>query len=353
MTGPRLSIATIATDAPMGAQAYERQIVTRAADALEAVDEETWRTRGLVVRSLRSTLPGSRRLPMRFLATASAAVRREAGRILFAGDTVSHRMGLELPPAPHGDVVTLHDVVAWRFPDESSPVAAAIAELRRADAVICVSEFSAREAVDLLGIPQPHVVHNGVDARYFDAMPLDHAALGRLGLRSPFVLHAGGAAARKNLEGLASAWPLVRAERPELTLALAGPEHPRRTALFEGMPGVLLLGRLPDAVMPGLVAAADAVVVPSLYEGFGLPVLEAMAAGVPAVVANTSSLPEVAAGHGFLVEPDAAALAAGMIEATSDDPALPALLRDARAHAARFTWERSAREHARVWASLR
>jgi len=353
MNAPRLTIATIATAHPMGAQAYERRIIAHAPSELGATSSVPWRVRELVVRSMRSPLPGDRRLPMGTLAKAPAAVRRAVGRMLFAGDTVSHRMGLELPPSPHGDVVTLHDVVAWRFPDESAPVPAAVEELRRAAAVICVSEFSAREAVEVLGIPHPHVVHNGVDARYFDAAPLSEDELTAVGLAGEYVLHAGGAAARKNLSALAEAWPRVRRERPGLTLALAGPEHPRRTALFAGMPGVVQLGRLPDESMPGLVAAASAVVVPSLYEGFGLPVLEAMAANVPAVVANTSSLPEVAGDAAIMVEPGAASIAAGILDATSDDPELARMLRAARARADEFTWERSARGHARIWESLR
>lgn len=353
MTAPRLSIATIATPTPMGAQAYERQIVSRMPAALAEVSSTAWRTRQVVVRSLRSPLAGTRRLPMGYLATASPAVRRAAGRMLFAGDTVSHRMGLELPPSPYADVVTLHDVVAWRFADESAPVPAAVAELKRAAAVICVSEFSAREAVEILGIPQPHVVHNGVDPRYFDAPALSDDALATLGLRGPYVLHVGGAAERKNLAALAAAWPRVYAERPHLSLALAGPPHPRRTELFDGMPGAVLLGRVGDEMMPGLVAAASAMVVPSLYEGFGLPVLEAMAAGTPAVVANTSSLTEVAAGHALLVEPDGPSIASGLLDATSSDTALSRLIADAREHAGEFTWERSALGHARIWESLR
>lgn len=348
----RLSIATIATPAPMGAQAYERKIVAHAASALRSASSSSWRVRELVVRSMRSRLPGTRRLPMRFIADATPAVRREIGRALYAGDTVSHRMGLELPPSPHADVVTLHDVVAWRFRDEPRPVAAAVDELRRAAAVICVSEFSAREAVELLGIPAPHVVHNGVDSRYLDAVPLGRQALAALGLDRPYVLHVGGAAERKNLTALADAWSRMHASRPELELVLAGPPHPRRTALFDGMPRVRLLGRVPDETMPGLVAAARAMVVPSLYEGFGLPVLEAMAANVPALVANTSSLPEVAAGNAIIVEPDAASIASGLLEVTSADPAIDAMVRGGRAHAAEFTWERSALAHARIWASV-
>ncbi|UNK70148.1 glycosyltransferase family 1 protein [Microbacterium sp. H1-D42] len=351
MSTRRLSITTIATDNPMGAQAYQRQIMNRAAHALAEVEEREWSVREVVARSMRSQLPGDRRLPLARLAQASPSVRRAVGKMLFAGDDVTHRMALELPPGPR-DVVTLHDVVAWRFPDESAPVAAAAEELKRAAAVICVSEFSAQEAIDLLGIRNPIVVHNGVDPRYFDAVPLDRAERKRLGLEEGFVLHLGGAAQRKNLDALAAAWPTVRRERPHLNLALAGPPHPRRTALFQGLPGVRMLGRLSDDVMPSLVASASAVVVPSLYEGFGLPVLEAMAANVPVVVANTSSLPEVAGGHGILVTPDAVAIAGGLIDATADSGNGVDMIDRAREHAAQFTWERSAAGHAQVWTSF-
>ena len=348
---PRLTIATIATDTPMGAQAYQEQVASRAASALDAVDDRDWHFRRLVLRSMRSRLDGNRRLPLSRIARASAAQRRALGRLLYRGDAVTHRMNLELPPAPHGDVITVHDVVAWRFADESAPVRAAVEEARRAAAVICVSEFSAREAVELLGIAEPHVVHNGVDTRFFDAPPLDRDARRSLGLPGRYVLHAGGATRRKNLEGLAEAWPVVRRERPDLELVLAGPPNPRRSALFDGMPGVRLVGRLPDDVMPGLVAGAEVVVVPSLYEGFGLPALEAMAANVPVVAAATSSLPEVVGDAGILVDPTGAAIAAGLLDAT-DGTRLDAMIAAGRARAGEFTWERCAEAHARVWASL-
>jgi glycosyltransferase involved in cell wall biosynthesis len=115
------------------------------------------------------------------------------------------------------------------------------------------------------------------------------------------------------------------------------------------MPDTVLLGRVPDRLVPGLVARSSAVVVPSLYEGFGLPVLEAMAANVPVVAARTSSLPEVVGTAGLLVEPTGQGLAEGLLALTSGDSEIATLIRAGRERAAGFTWALAAQGHARVW----
>ncbi|NYF99047.1 glycosyltransferase family 4 protein [Janibacter cremeus] len=344
----RLTIARIASDSMLGTGLYEDRIVMHSPKALPA----DWTVDQAVVRSLRSPLPGTHRLPLGKVASAPASARRLIGRALYPRDAVVHRMSLELPPSPHADVLTLHDVVAWKYPDESAPVPAAAEEIRRAAAVVCVSAFSAAEAVDLLGIDPPHVVHNGVDERFFDAAPATPADLRSVGVPSPFVLTTGGASERKNLAGLAAAWPLVHATRPELTLVLTGPPHPRRTALFAHLPNVVLAGLVDAGLVPHLIAAAEAVVVPSLYEGFGFPALEGMATGVPVVAANTSSLPEVVGDGALLVAPDAHSIAEGIIDATGDDPEVQRVAARGRARADHFTWERSLAGHASVWTSV-
>ncbi|GAA6527708.1 glycosyltransferase family 1 protein [Intrasporangium sp. DVR] len=350
---PRLTIASVATDHPMGAQVYEAEVSRRAESALTSVAGSGWRVRQVAVRSLRARTPGNRRLPMGWASTASATARRELGRLLYGGDTVSHRTNLELPPSPRADVVTLHDVVAWKFPDESRPVRAAVEELRRAAAVICVSSFSAAEAVDVLGIDEPHVVHNGVDDRFFDPVPAAPDVLARMGVDGgDYVLVTGGASERKNLEALAAAWQQVSRSRPDLTLVVAGPEHPRRTALFAGIPSARLVGRVEGSLLPGLIAAASALVVPSRYEGFGLPALEGMAAGTPVVAADAGALPEVVGDGGLLVPPTPAGLTDGILHAVSADPDVAAMALRGRLRAGTFTWEASARGHASVWSAV-
>ena len=248
----RLTIATLASGAPMGQQVYEEEIAARAADAVGA-DFAIART---IVRSLRSPLPGTARLPAHLMGPASERTRLLAGRWLYRGSDVVHRMSLSLPPAPGPEILTIHDTVAWRFPDESAPEPHAASESRRAAAVVSPSNFSADDAAEHLGIDRPIVIHNGVDQRFFDAPPLAASELAGLGIDGPFVLHAGGASARKNLEGLAGAWPQVRKARPDVVLVLSGPQHPRRDALFGTLDGTRLVGRVANASVPGLIAAA-------------------------------------------------------------------------------------------------
>ncbi|MGW8567300.1 glycosyltransferase family 4 protein [Isoptericola sp. NPDC055881] len=342
---PILMLATFASALPMGPQAYEEQIARRAQHAMGS----DARVRRAVLRSLRSELPGTGRVPGAVLRGTSPALRRAAGRYVYRGAGLVHRMGLSLPPAPVPEVVTVHDTVAWRFPDEAPPEPYAAAETRRAAAVVAVSQYSADDVAERLGLAMVHAVPNGVGAEFFDAAPLGEDARARLGLQGRFVLHAGGATLRKNLEGLADAWPRVRAAHPDVQLVLCGPPAERRDRLFGPLDGALRVGRVPDEVLPGLMAAASAVVVPSLHEGFGLPALEAMACGVPVVAADRAALPEVCGDAGWLVEPDGPSLAAGLDHVLSVGPGVARAVAAGRQRATRFTWEASAEGHARVW----
>ncbi|GAA1999900.1 glycosyltransferase family 4 protein [Microbacterium ulmi] len=340
-------IATSASAVPMGAQVYEEQVASRAADALSSTGG-SWRVDRFIARSLRSTLPGTARVPVGRLARAGRRERAVLGRLLYPGGVLVHRMDLGLPPA-RAEVLTMHDTVAWRFPDEGARIASAGDELREAAAVICVSQHTAEDVAEMFGVERLHVAHLGIDERFDGAEPLSMTERESLGITGRYVLHAGGATQRKNLEGLAGAWERLQDAVPDVTLVLSGPPHPRRDGLFRELPRALRVGRLPGGMLPRLMAGASAVVVPSLYEGFGLPVLEAMAAGAPVVAARTSSLPEIAGGAAILVDPTPDSIAEGVRYALSAEFDRDAAVAAGRARAAEFTWERSLRIHADVW----
>jgi glycosyltransferase involved in cell wall biosynthesis len=343
----RLGLATLAVGEPMGQQLYERELVGRAGDALGA----HWDVDQIVVKTMRSPLPGTIRIPSRLLIGASPELRRAAGRLIYRRHDVVHRFDLRLPPAPHPEVLTVHDVVPWRFPDEGQPPSDAAASARRAAVVVCPSQFSADEVARQLGVEDPVAIHNGVNRTFFGATPLPEADLDALGIRAPFVLHAGGCTERKNLAGLAGAWTLLRAARPDTMLVLMGPPDARRDRLFGPLAGTVRTGRVDDDTVRGVMAASAAVVVPSTYEGFGLPALEAMAVGVPVVAADRSSLPEVCGDGAYLVEPDGPGLAEGLEAALDRGPETEDMIARGRRRAGLFTWEASAAAHAGLWRS--
>jgi glycosyltransferase involved in cell wall biosynthesis len=341
-----LTLSSIAVTTPMGQQVYEEELASRAAATLGPA----WEVRRAIVRTLRSPLGGTVRLPARTLDAAGAATRRAAGRFAYRGSDLVHRMDLRLPPAWGPEILTVHDAVSWRFPDEARPPRASVEEARRAVMIVAPSAFSANELQRVLGVEEITVIHNGVSPDFFEAREIpDAELLHRLGLRRPFVVHVGGSTLRKNLAGLAAAWPTVHAQRPDVTLALIGPPDARRDGLFGGLAGVLQLGRVDDDTMRSVVASAAATVVPSLYEGFGLPALESMAASTPVVAANRASLPEVCGDSAILVEPTGPGLADGLLDALAGGTDVASMIQRGRLRATAFTWEASALHHAALW----
>lgn len=258
-----------------------------------------------------------------------------------------------LGPLAYGrNVVVLHDAAALRHPEWYSRTYAEYqarvlpALARRALHVVTVSEFSRSELVALLDLP-PHritVVAGGVGDGFgpgADPGPARSA----LALRRPYVLCVASQTARKNLGALL---PAARAlGREGIDVVVAGGHRPQFTA--EGsLAGLKRLGGIDEALLPGLYAGAEAFVLPSVYEGFGLPVVEAMASGVPVVASDRTALPETAGGAARLVPPAPEALRDALVGLLGDR-AEQARLRAAGLERARaFSWDRTAREVHRV-----
>lgn len=249
------------------------------------------------------------------------------------------------PLASRRTVVVLHDVAPLREPAWYSDLYVRWQRIvlpriaRRAALVIAPSAFSKGEVMDLLGVPEARVavVGGGVDARFgpaADAVP----ARAALGLERPYVLTVASRTARKNLAVLELAARRLAARGVDLVAA--GGDRPQfRGEATSG--GVRALGHVDDALLPGLYAGAAAFVLPSLYEGFGLTALEALAAGVPVVAADRGALPEVCGDAAQLVDPTDAEAVATALERALDDPAPWRAAGPPRA--APLTWDATAR----------
>jgi len=247
---------------------------------------------------------------------------------------------------------TIHDMTCWLLP-EMHPAANLRAErsfaeiLKRADAVIAVSESTKRDAVRVLGLDPERVeaIHSGVSQAFFDVPTV---AVKRVkeqyGLTRPFLLFVGTIEPRKNVDTLLDAYSsLAPSIRDQFELVLAGPTGWARPETLARLREAHYLGYIPEGDLAPLTAAATVFVYPSLYEGFGFPVAQAMAAGVPVVTSHTSSLPEVAGEGALLVDPKSTAELRDALARLLLSPDLRnKLAARGRARARELTWERCA-----------
>ena len=265
------------------------------------------------------------------------------------------------------NVVTMYDLSAFLFPQlhTQETVRRQREVLRfateKADHIIAISHSTKRDLITHLSISldKISVVYGGVDERYHPIE--DKAAIARVAGRygvepGCYLLHVGTLEPRKNLVRLVRAFASVHWQYPDYKLMLVG----RRGWLYEDIfaevekldfqRAVVFAGFVPEDDLPALMSGAALFVYPSLYEGFGLPVLEAMACGTPVIASNTSSLPEVAGDAGLLVNPeDESALADAMMAVLGDEAQRQEMAHRGRQQAARFSWEQAARQTMKVY----
>lgn len=313
-----------------------------------------------------SRLP-TQRAPVRIAweqAVLPFAARRVRSDVLFCPVNVRPLV------APCPTVVTIHDVIFLRYPGAFHPLKRLYLRTmtgwsaRHADRVITVSEATRQDVITLLGVSPERIVavHNGVSEQFAPRPEQEKRDfLGRQGISGKVVLYVGTLEPRKNLTTLLQSFASL-ASRPgteDVTLVIAGSKGWYYDEIFAtaerlglGASGrVRFLGRVPDEDLPLWYNVATVFAYPSLYEGFGLPALEAMACGTPVVVSSTPALREVVADAGVTVDPgDIAGWAAALERLLSGGPEAERLRELGRRRAASFTWERSADATARVLA---
>lgn len=299
---------------------------------------------GRFASELQSRLPGV--VPLRIIGPKLSAIDPLAITLALAGrkDGCFLSPGFNPPLAsPIPFAFTIHDLVHLRVPQESSALRrlyyASVVRpaARRAWRVLTVSEYSRDDIVAWSGLPAEavRVVGNGVS-------PVFVPGAGGREAREPYFLHVGRRAGHKNVVGLLRAFAISKSGR-RLRLVFTGTPDAQTQAVaaqFGVLERVRFAGPVDDAALLRLYQRSTGLVFPSLYEGFGLPIVEAMATGTPVITSSVTSMPEVAgAGNALLVDPrDPEALAAAMDRVAFDAQLWEELANRGKARAAAFSW---------------
>lgn len=322
------------------------------------------------------------RLPGPALLLAWRYLDRPAIEQLVGNVDVFHSPASYIPPQQRGArVTTVHDLYFMRDPESCDFLggqylrATLPQRLARMDRIIAISESTRDDLIEWFKVPPEKitVVYEGVDSRFVgqvgnlsgsqtNSLRHDNSAIrARHGLPDHYILFVGTIEPRKNVERLIEAYSIVRNARPDappLVIVGGWGKNARRvdrtTAALGLSESVLFMGYVEHDELPAIYRGADLFVLPSLCEGFGLPVLEAMASGVMVVAGDASSLRElVGKDRGLLVDPmRPSQIATGILRALSDKPLRAACIRRGLDFAREMTWERCARQTLAVYEAV-
>lgn len=285
---------------------------------------------------------------------------------------VTHFFNYYVPPGVHGKVVaTVHDMAfkvlpeTVRFKTKFMLNLTLRSSCKRADKITTVSQFTKEELIKYLHVPEEKivVVPNGVDLEKFHANESKEeimAVTKKYNISRNYLLYLGTLEPRKNIVRIIKAYALLKTRLSDAPLlVLAGRKGWMYDLIFQTVSDldlkddVTFTGYIEDGEAPALLNGATAFLFPSLYEGFGMPLLEAMACGTPALTSNCSSLPEVAGDVAVLVDPySVEAIADGMERLVTDDSLRAELSEKGLKRAEQFTWERSAAILMNIYKSL-
>ncbi len=260
--------------------------------------------------------------------------------------------------------VTVHDVGFKRFPKLYKPIQVWYHDLTmrrikgRADKILTISEFSRQEIMDCYQIKSDRIKvgYLGYDQQKFQPHQVDPAILTRYKISQPYILYLGRLEKKKNIGNIVKAFASVKAEHPDLQLVLAGSggnmydEVKDIIRQYKLETEIILTGYLAEEDLPQVLAGAKIFVFPTLYEGFGLPIIQAMAAGVPVITSDMEPHREVAGGAACLVNPQQSADLATAISRLLSEPAYTQALMDKGMTRARyFSWSQTAQV---IWSTV-
>ena len=280
---------------------------------------------------------------------------------LFPAADVTQFFNYTIPPGVKGRALcTIFDMTYRRFPETMEPgnlrrISRDIVDsAARADLILTISEFSKREIMDLLSVPEEklRVVYCAAPVSAA-ADPID-AVRRKFGIDRPYILFLGNTEPRKNLLRLLEAYRQMNTADVQLVLAGGGGWRAEEiTHKASQLPGVVRTGFITEGEKTALLANAAVFAFPSLYEGFGIPVLEAMACGAPVVCSNAASLPEAAGDAAHYVNPEnAEELTAGLEKVLHDSAYADALRQKGTIQAKKFSWDESASQLREIYRTL-